>query len=316
MSPIRPWSPRAWAPGAWLPGLALGAMALLGTVPAGAQDLGHKLVGSLGLGAGSQPDTGLYLADRFLSYRADELFDREGHRIPGDIDLHAIANVFGISGTLKLPWLSTYVNGAVGVPVSHLTLEADRLTVGVDTFGLGDIYVQPLKLGWKLGQFDVVAGYAFYAPTGRFEPGGREGVGSGQWTHEFSLGATVYLDRGRTWQVSALASYDLNLRKRNIDITRGDTVQVQGGVGKTLFGILQVGLAGYALWQVQDDRGSAVPPALRGARDDAYGLGPEIGLVLAPIRSRLSVRYEYDIAVKSRPRGQILVIGLTVLALP
>jgi hypothetical protein len=39
-----------------------------------------------------------------------------------------------------------------------------------------------------------------------------------------------------------------------------------------------------------------------------------IGVTLAPLRSRLTVRYERDIDVRSRPRGQILVIGLTVLA--
>ncbi len=299
--------------GAQLAGLALCATILLGAAPSGAQDLGHKLVGTLGLGAGSQPDTGLYFADRVISYRANELVDRNGRRIPVDIDLDTVANAVGIGGTLQLPWLSTYVNASIGVPVARATLETDRLEAGIDKFGLGDLYVQPLKLGWKLDRFDVVTGYAFYAPTGHFDPGGREGVGSGQWTHEFSLGGTAYFDRGKTWRLSALASYDLNSRKRDIDITRGDTVQIQGGASKTLFGILEVGLAGYAMWQVRDDRGADIPPPLRGARDRAYGLGPEIGIVIAPLRSRLTVRYERDIDVRSRPRGQILVIGLTVL---
>lgn len=300
--------------GARLAGLALCAMVLFPAAPSSAQDLGHKLVGTLGLGAGSQPDSGLYLADRVLSYHANEVVDRNGRRIAGDVDLDAVANVVGISGTLEVPWLSTYVNATIGVPVARVTLRTDRPEVGVDKFGLGDLYVQPLKLGWKPGQFDVVAGYAFYAPTGHFAPGRNDGVGSGQWTHEFSLGGTVHFDRGKTWRLSALASYDLNLRKRDIDITRGDTVQIQGGASKVLFGILEVGLAGYALWQVRDDRGADVPPPLRGARDRAYGLGPEIGVTLAPLRSRLTVRYERDIDVRSRPRGQILVIGLTVLA--
>jgi hypothetical protein len=301
--------------GAQWAGLALCTMVLLfGAAPSGAQDLGHKLVGTLGLGAGSQPESGLYLADRFLLYHANEVFDRNGRRIPVNVDLDAIANGFGIGGTLELPWLSTYVNASIGVPVARVSLQTDRAEVGVDKFGLGDLYVQPLKLGWKLSQLDVVTGYAFYAPTGHFAPGRNDGVGSGQWTHEFSLGGTAYFDRDKTWRLSALTSYNLNLRKRDIDITRGDTVQIQGGASKTLFGILEVGLAGYALWQVKDDRGGDVPPVLRGARDRAYGLGPEIGVTIAPLRSRLTVRYERDIEVRSRPRGEILVIGLTVLA--
>jgi hypothetical protein len=299
-----------------LVGLALSALVLADAAPSGAQDLGHKALGTLGLGAGVQPERGLYFADRFLYYRADQVVDRDGRRIPVDIDLDAVANGFGIGGTIELPWPSTYLNASIGVPVAHVTLQTDRSEVGIDRFGLGDLYVQPVKLGWKLPRFDLVAGYAFYAPTGRFEPGSNEGVGSGQWTHEFSLGGTAYLDPAKTWKLSALASYDLNLRKRDIDITRGDTVQVQGGASATLFGLLEVGLAGYALWQVRDDRGADVPLPLRGARDRAYGLGPEIVLAIAPLRSRLSVRYEWDVAVRSRPRGQILVIGLTILAVP
>ena len=292
-------------------------MALLVAPPSEAQQgLGNKILGTLGLRAGSQPESGLYLADRFLLYSADQVVDRNGQRIPVNVDLDAVANAFGIAGTFELPWLSTYVNAAIGVPVAHVTLETDRPEASVDKYGLGDVYVQPIKLGWKLSHLDVVAGYAFYAPTGRFELGGRDGVGRGQWTHQFSLGSTVYFDRARTWQLSALASYELNQRKQNIDITRGATVQIQGGLGKTLFGIVDVGLTGYALWQVTDDRGADLPPLLRGARDQAFGLGPEIGIALVPLRSRLSVRYEHDISVKARPFGQILVIGLTFQAFP
>jgi hypothetical protein len=292
-------------------------MALLVAAPSEAQQgLGNKILGTLGLRAGSQPESGIYLADRFLFYTANEVVDRNGQRIPVNVDLDAVANGIGIAGTFELPWLSTYVNAAIGVPVAHVTLETDRPEASVDKYGLGDLYVQPIKLGWKLSQLDLVAGYAFYAPTGHFEPGGRGGVGRGQWTHQFSLGSTVYFDRARTWQLSALASYELNQRKQDLDITRGTTLQIQGGVGKTLFGIVDVGLAGYALWQVTDDRGADLPPPLRGARDRAFGLGPEIGIAIVPLRSRLTVRWEHDISVKARPFGQILVIGLTFQATP
>lgn len=58
----------------------------------------------------------------------------------------------------------------------------------VDKYGLGDIYVPPLKLGWKLSRLDLVAGYAFDAPTGRFEPDARGGVGRGQTASSGSPG--------------------------------------------------------------------------------------------------------------------------------
>jgi len=282
-------------------------------VPAGAQELGNKVLGTLGLLAGSQPGSGLYVADRVLGYSANDLIDRNGHRIPIGLDLDAVANAIGIQLTFKLPWRSAYLNASLGAPTAGVSLQTERPEVSIDRFGFGDLYVQPLKIGWKMSQIDIVAGYSFYAPTGHFSPRTRDGVGRGHWTHQFSLGSAVYIDHAKTWHISGLASYDLNRRKRGIDLTRGDTVQFQGGAGKTL-GIFDVGLAGYALWQVRDDRGNDLPESLRGARDRAFGLGPEIDITLAPARSRITLRYCHDVAVNARPLGQTLVIGLTILA--
>ena len=201
------------------------------------------------------------------------------------------------------------------MPIAHVALEADRPETNVDKYGLGDLYVQPIKLGWRLNWLDLVTGYAFYAPTATSSPGGGA-AWAGAAYHQFSLGSTVYFDQARTWHLSALASYELNQRKQDIDITRGATLQIQGGLGKTLFGVVDVGLAGYALWQVTGDRGTDLPPVLRGAHEQAFGLGPEIAVSIAPLRSRLSVRYEHDIYVKSHPFGQILVISLTFRATP
>jgi hypothetical protein len=295
-------------------------MALIWAVPAEAQQLGHKVLGSLGLLAGSQPDSGLYVIDQFASYGANELFDREGHRIPVALDLDVWANPVGVQETFKLPWPSMYMNVSLAAPVAHVSLQSDQPLASVDTLGFGDVYVQPVKIGWKTTQTDIVAGYAFYAPTGLYVPRASGSVGNGQWTHEFSLGGALYFGRAKTWHISALGSIDLNQRKERIDITRGDTIQFQGGAGKTLrragkiLPSVDLGLAGYGLWQVRDNRGAALPAVLHGARDFDLGMGPEIDLTLAPIRSRITVRYCRDVIVKARPLGQILVLGLTIVA--
>lgn len=285
-----------------------------------AQQIGHKLMGSLGLLAGSQPESGIYVVDQFVSYGANEIFDRFGNRIPVELDLDAWANPVGFQATFKLPGHSIYVNTSAAAPIASVSLQSNQPQASVDEFGFGDVYVQPIKVGWKKRHMDLVAGYSFYAPTGLYIPRASGSIGLGQWTHEFSLGGTLYPDRAKTWSVSALTSYDLNQRKQGIDITRGDTFQFQGGAGKTLrfphsaLQSLQFGLAGYGLWQVRDDRGADLPEALRGARDLALGLGPELDATLAPIRSKITVRYCRDVAVKSRPLGRILVVQLTVLA--
>ena len=295
------------------------AMALvLASAPGVAQQLGHKVMGSLGLYAGTQPDAGLYVLNQFGSYGSNDIYDRYGHRIPVNLNVNAVANFAGLQATLRLGH-SVYLNIAAAGPVSHVSLTSDQPEASVDEFGLGDIYVQPVEIGWKAEHMDIVGGYAFYAPTGLYIPHGSGGIGLGQWTHEFSLGGTVYFDRAKAWRFSSLASYDLNQRKEGIDITRGDTFQIQGGAGKRFrigknLGTLDVGAVGYGLWQVRDDRGADLPAALRGARDVALGLGPEADYTVARIRSRFTVRYCQDVVAKSRPLGRILVIGIVVLA--
>lgn len=284
---------------------------LLAAARAGAQqDLGHKALGTLGLRAGSQPETGVYVSEQFLFYDADDLFDRRGNRIPSDVRLDAVSNAIGVAVAYRLPRLATYVNAGIGAPVARVIGRSARAEASLDRFGLADVYVQPLRLGWRLPRVDLVTGYAFYVPTGRFEPGPRGGVSRAQWSHELSFGGTVTFDRRATFTLSALGSYELNQRKLGIDITRGDPVQIQGGAGKTLFRLLDIGLVGYALWQVRDDRGSALPPVLRGARDRDYGIGVELGVTVREVRARIGVRYTHDLYVAARPSGQLLLFML------
>jgi hypothetical protein len=78
---------------------------------------------------------------------------------------------------------------------------------------------------------------------------------------------------------------------------------------------VEAGVSINALWQARDDRGADIPPALRGARDRVFGLGPEAAVRIPAIRAQLRARYVWDLDVVSRPKGALLVVGLNVLAL-
>jgi hypothetical protein len=301
------------SPGSLLLFAAALAVAIFTQSPCRGQDaVGHKLLGTLGLQAGSPPPPGIYVVDRIGTYHSDELVDRSGNRLPVGLDLDALFGNVGISGTYEWKQISTYLTAAVGVPMARVSVTTSNPAASIDRFGLGDLYVQPLQLGWSTPHLDALVGYALYLPTGGHEPGGNDGIGRGYLSQEPSLGATAWFDGDRTWQLTALASYDFNLKTRDVDITRGQTLQVQGGLGKKLFGMLDLGLAAYALWQTTDDAGSALPAAVRGARDAAYGLGPEIDVTIPTIRTRLAMRYEHDVVVHSRPLGQTFLVTLTV----
>lgn len=273
------------------------------------QDLGHRLPAGVGLDAGTQVDPGLYLGDRFVWFAADRIKDRRGEEVPVEnFESDAYANGLGLAGTLKLD--AVYVSAAIAIPLVKIKLSTDNPEASVERLGLGDVFVEPIKLGTRLSHVDVVASYSMYAPTTQ---GQRSGVGRPQWSHQFAAGGTVFFDDRRGWRLSALGSYVHYRKKQDIDITRGDSFLIQGGIGGRVFDGVVGGLAGYALWQVTDDSGADLPPPLRGARERAYGLGPELSVTLPALRSRITARWTWDIDGRARPAGTIFAIGISVV---
>jgi len=280
-----------------------------------AQQFGHKLLGGLGLQAGVQPDAGLYVGDQIVVLDSRQLFDRNGARVPGLFRLTGVGDAVGAGFSYRLPRLAIYASAAVSIPIAWISGTSGSPPAHIALGGLADVYVQPLRLGWRLSHFDLVTGYAFYVPVGSIAPDeGPTGVSRAQWTHEISFGGTVYFDRRGSWSLSALGAWDINGRKIGVDLTRGQTIQVQAGLAKTFAGIVSVGPVGYALYQVQDDRGADVPAALIGARDRACGLGGELDLTLEKGRTQLFFRYVHDIAVQTRPEAQLFFVGVAIRA--
>jgi hypothetical protein len=291
--------------------LALAALfaALLSPSRAEAQQtFGNKVMGTLGLDAGVQIDPGVYAADLFFWYSANHVVGANGHTLAIPLDLDVFANGFGANVVWKLRGLGTYLNASVSWPLARVRANTDRPEASIDEFGLGDLYVQPLRLGWRLPYLDLVTGYAFYAPTGGFAPGGHDGVGRGEWSQEFSLGNTIWFDSHRDAKLSFLASYNIPSQKLDVQVTRGQTLQIQGGVGFRPLQLLQVGAVGYALVQTNNDHGADLPPALNNSRDRALGAGLEAGVDIPSLRSRVIARYAHDVIVRARPEGQILLV--------
>ena len=293
--------------------LVLAALLIVAT-PADAQQLGAKIMGGLGIDAGTQGPPGLFVLDRFIQFGASTLRGNSGDRLPvAGLDVLVRANSLGLAYTFD-PHRGPRLSFAAGVPYARVSLNSDEPQASVDRLGVGDIYVLPIKVGWRNVHHDVVASYAFFAPTGKFEPNTGIGVGRGHWTHQFSIGGGLF-DSLRSKRASALLSYELNGRKRGIDITRGDLLQLHGGAGTSISQLAVVGVAGYALWQVRDDRGADLPPALADSRTRTYGLGPEIDVTIPKLGLRVESRIEWDIGTRARPQGYVFAFAASYRAL-
>jgi len=277
-----------------------------------AQQLGYKLLGGAGIDAGVQPPAGLAIIDRVLHYRSTELRGRDGEVVPIDgLDIKATGMALGASFTTQLQH-ETFLTFSLAFPLARLRVNSDQPTASINGFGFADMFVQPLRVGWRHPLFDVATAYNVYVPTGKFEPR-RGGVGAGHWTHQFSLGGALFLDTTRTGRLSAMASYETNTRKRGIDIRRGDLIQIQGGAGVGVAKGLTVGVASFAMWQVTANRGADIPATLRGQWSRAFGVGPEVIAVIPSWSTKIELRIERELGVKSRPKGQVIAFNASYL---
>ena len=298
------------------PAIVAGAaiVVLCNATLAHAQQLGNKLLGSAGIDAGVQPPAGLAIIDRVLHYGSTELRGRDGEVVPIDgLDIKATGMALGAALTTEVRH-ETFLTFAFALPLARVDVSSDQPAASINGFGFADMFVQPVRVGWRQPHFDVATAYNVYVPTGKYEPKGG-GVGAGQWTHQLSLGGALFLDTTRTGRLSAMASYEINTRKRGIDIRRGNLIQIQGGAGVGAAKGLTIGVASFAMWQVTANRGADIPPTVRGEWSRAFGVGPEVIAVIPSWRTKLELRIERELGVRSRPQGQVIAFGASY-ALP
>ncbi len=184
--------------------------------------------------------------------------------------------------------------------------------------GFADLYIQPINLGWHTDRADYIAGLGIYAPTGEYEEGGDDNTGLGMWSLEFFAGATLYFDEAKSWHIAANAYYETHSEKEDSDITVGDILTIEGGLGKSFMdGAISVGAAYYAQWKLEEDdipNLDLLPSGRSVGKYSVYGIGPELSLPLATSKTLydfLHARYFWEFDAESTFEGESLVVTLT-----
>jgi hypothetical protein len=295
-----------------------------GSAPVDAQMNGHNALGDFGVLSGSQPDPGFYAAGLFLSYDSDQVLDRDGN--PLSLLPAADPSTIGINALVALLWWVSDFQilganyGIIAAPsLANGRLEAPALGRTLDVgWGLGDLYVQPVNLGWHMNQVDFTAGLGLFAPIGRYDVDASDNISLGMWSFEVSAGASIFFDEAKSWHLATLAFYETHTSKRDSDARVGDILTLEGGMGKSLMeGGLTVGAAYYAQWKVTaDDFGlDFTPPSgTQVGKHRVFGFGPDVTVALASstrLRALLNARFVWEFGARTHTDGQTLVITAT-----
>jgi hypothetical protein len=304
------------------------ACILLGVVSSAlAQQKGQWVPGQYGLNAGAIPDPGVTYANLALNYSAGRLNDSNGNRISGingNYSFWVDENIFyyvpqhKFLGGYFMPYVA--LNYASGEVVANLT--GTDLSTGGGGSGFADMYVQPLNLGWHLKRADVVVGYAFSAPTGRFTAGASDNVGSGYWGNNITSGTTFYITKNKGTSANLSTDWEIHGQKAGTNETPGQAFTDEWGLGQVLplkkdfSRLLQLGLVGYDQWQVSNNGGTVTVggtpvPASILPYYSVHGIGFQSDFILPTKNLAAFFKYYDEYSAKARPQGRTIAFGFS-----
>jgi hypothetical protein len=325
--------------------------------PARAQH-GDWVLGSFGFQGASQPPEGLYYMNQFSYYHTSgsgfasigplkcgpkgALCLGANLAGTGSLDLFIDANIltwtspFKVLGAnygfnLILPFAIADASGSAALqPVLSLPGTSAGLPPAANGGGstkgsIGDIYVEPVNLGWHFKQLDLMASSGFFAPSGLYNADAKLNIGFGHWTGVFGLGAVAYADPERSWSLSIYSHYLLYASQMGRDYTLGDVVPFEWGAAKTLdlngdiFKQATLGAVGYAQWQVTNNSiganpttkpGTIIVDQLGSTKSQVYAAGPGINLLTR--YGFYSLRWYEELGAHATPSGNQLMFSVAL----
>ncbi|HTT40299.1 MAG TPA: transporter [Burkholderiales bacterium] len=287
----------------------LAVAAALPGIPGFAQVRGVYPLGMSATTSGVMAQPGISYINAFLFYSRDELVGPGGEVVAtGENSVLMDMNTLVWVSTQRLkPLGDARVSVAATLPIANNSLSSDAQGAMSGGGGFADSYYQVLILGWQMQRADIKAIYGFLAPTGRFQAGASDNVGSGYWTHTLSAGETFWVTNGRATAISGFEIYELHTTQEGTGIHPGQTLSVDYSVTHTVPAgrdlSLQLGLIGYSQWQTTAKSGPTITPAQAAERYRVSALGLGIS-VLSPARSvSVGARYYSEFAATSTLRG-------------
>lgn len=267
--------------------------------PANAQDYA---LGSEGIKAASIPGPGFYYVMYNQYYFSDQFRDSSGDKIDNSPEIKTFANVHRFIWMTKKKFLGADYGMNLIIPAVYADIQT---TAGNDdTFNIGDTTIEPLTLAWHGKRYDAVFGVAMYIPTGEYSKSDLANTGSDHYTLMTTSGVTFYPDEEKLWSISVLGRHEKHFENRELDITYGDDLNLEWGIGR-IIGTFDVGVSGYAHWQVTDDSGSDVSWD-KSVHDKKFGIGPEINAFVPMINGQIKVKYYKEFDSKDSTEGNAL----------
>lgn len=230
--------------------------------------------GSENFMAGALPPPGNYFIN-YLGYYQGDYRDNDGHKVPG-LNVSATFDALRfIHVTNQKVFGGDWAVHAI-VPLVSQRMHTPFPGIGNGSvFGLGDIVIDPLIIGWHFPpDWHLTVGVDIYLPTGKYSKSNpTDSVGANYYSFE-PIFAFTYLNQGG-FEASAKLMYNLKTKNLDTDYQSGNEFHMDYLIGQH-FGPWAVGLAGYYLRQTTDDQVNGQKVGPDGRRGQVFAYGPAI----------------------------------------
>jgi len=270
---------------------------------------------------------GLIFADYNIWFNTKGYYDRDGNKFEPGSNLQPPFDKLGsnidpkINGYTNM-FLLFYVSrskilGArymASVSPMYLNMEYSGALTTVDTSftvsgkssGFGDLAVMPLGLSWSKEKIDIAFMYSIYIPTGRYETGGDDNLGTGFWTHQLQLPTYLYALEKAT-ALAIIPTLEFSGKVKDADVSQGSRFTLEYGISQYFTTWLEVEVMNGHNWQISDDKGSDVWWSGTAVGDHDSKNAFSVGINAWPIENVLQLRLKFiqDYGVKQRFKNQL-----------
>jgi hypothetical protein len=294
------------------------------------------LPGQIGLNAGVLPSPGITYVNMAIEYSAGRFNGPAGNPIPdglvsGNYTVWADENIFYyvpdvdiLGGNLGFMLVLTPVDGYL---TADILPNLSTLTAAAGATGLTDTWVQPFTLGWHRPRVDFQVAEAVVAPTGRYNPGASDNLGSGYFGNHVQTGTTVYITKNKGTSANLFTDWEVHGARQGIngaDKTPGQAFTDEWGLGqvlplkKNMSQLLQVGGVGYDQWEVTKDSGTISIPGMNQIVNanfvpsySVHAAGVQANYILPAKEISAFFKYYREYKAYSHFQGNTIVFGGT-----
>ena len=146
-------------------------------------------------------------------------------------------------------------------------------TASGSLFGLNDMVVTPVIIGWHAGPLHWNISASVWMPAGSYDKSRTGNTGKNYWTASPQIGVTYY-DPKIGWEFSGAGMILFNATNPATNYKSGDIVHLDFAVGKDLSPNLRLGAVGYLAQQITADSGTGA--VLGDRKMSVTGIGPAV----------------------------------------